>query len=204
MTKIEDYINSGILEMYALGLTSPEENSEVLAMSNLHIEIKNEIDSIIYTLKCQSEERTQLKPSETLKPFLFSIIDYTERLKAGEEICEPPILNQDSKIIDYSEWLERSDIFLPDDFDEFHAKIIGYTKEAITTITWIKSSAPNEVHENEFERFLIIEGSCDITIEATTYHLRVGDYMEIPLYVNHNLVVTSEIPCKVILQRVAA
>ena len=204
MTKIEDYINSGILEMYALGLTSPEENSEVFAMANAHVEIKNEIDAIIDTLKCQSEESTQLNPSVTIKPLLFSIIDYTERLKAGEAICEPPILNAHSKIIDYKEWLDRSDIFLPEDFNEFHAKIIGYTKEALTTITWIKSSAPDEVHENELERFLIIEGTCDITIDGTIHHLAAGDYMEIPLHVNHNLVVTSKIPCKVILQRVAA
>ena len=204
MTKIENYINSGILEIYVLGLTTPEENTEVLAMANSHIEIRNEIDIIIDTLKCLSENDAPVKPSETIKPFLFSIIDYTERLKAGEEICEPPILNPDSKIIDYSEWLERSDIFLPEDFNEFHAKIIGYTKEAITTITWIKSGAPIEVHENEFERFLIIEGSCDITIDDKIHHLKVGDYMEIPLHVNHNLVVTSKIPCKVILQRVAA
>ena len=44
----------------------------------------------------------------------------------------------------------------------------------------------------------------EITIENEVHYLKTGDYLQIPLNVGHNLVVTSSIPCKVILQRVAA
>ena len=85
-----------------------------------------------------------------------------------------------------------------------HAKIIGHTPEMITAIVWIKKMAPQEVHHNEIERFLIIEGSCDIFIEDEVYQLKAGDMLSIPLHKPHSLQVTSAIPCKVILQRIAA
>ena len=61
-----------------------------------------------------------------------------------------------------------------------------------------------EIHTKEYERFLIIEGTCDIKIGDDVFHLKAGDYKEIPLFIEHSLIVTSDIPCKVILQRVAA
>jgi mannose-6-phosphate isomerase-like protein (cupin superfamily) len=54
------------------------------------------------------------------------------------------------------------------------------------------------------EHFLIVEGTCDITIGDKVHHLVPGDYLSIPLYIDHDVKVTSITPCKVILQRVAA
>ncbi|MBI3519835.1 MAG: cupin domain-containing protein [Bacteroidetes bacterium] len=85
-----------------------------------------------------------------------------------------------------------------------YAKIIGYTPEVTTTIAWIKKMTPFEIHHNELERFLILEGTCDITIGEEVHHMSAGDFIAIPLYIGHSLIVTSDIPCKVILQRVAA
>ena len=64
--------------------------------------------------------------------------------------------------------------------------------------------SPIEVHTNELESFLILEGTCDITIGEEVHHLVTGDFISIPLHIGHSLIVTSNIPCKVILQRVAA
>ena len=48
-----------------------------------------------------------------------------------------------------------------------------------------------------------MEGTCTITIEDEIHQLVPGNVLSIPLYKNHTVVVTSEIPCKVILQRIA-
>jgi hypothetical protein len=40
MNKIIEYINSGILEIYVLGMTSPEETIAVNEMAHLHEEIR--------------------------------------------------------------------------------------------------------------------------------------------------------------------
>jgi len=52
----EEYISSGILESYVLGITSEQENREVEQLAMQHAEIKSEIEAIrnameVYTMK---------------------------------------------------------------------------------------------------------------------------------------------------------
>lgn len=203
MNTVNDYINSGILEMYVMGMTSTEETIQVNEMAVKHLEVRQEIEEISKALEIDAA-KTHLTPNETIRPFLLAVIDYSERLKNGEPMTFPPLLTKDSKIIDFEEWTSRADMALPDDFENMYAKLIGYTPEASTAISWIKTHSPFEIHTNEHERFLILDGSCDITIGNDIHSLKAGDFITIPLHIGHSLVVTSDIPCKVILQRVAA
>jgi mannose-6-phosphate isomerase-like protein (cupin superfamily) len=203
MNTVEEYINSGILEIYVLGMTSAEETVKVNEMAAKFVEIRTEIEEISKALEIDSSKKS-FGPNETVKPYLMAVVDYTERLKGGEPMTFPPILTKESKIIDFEEWTSRADMVLTDDFENMYAKLIGHNPEATTAISWIKSHTPLEVHETELERFLILEGSCDITIGADIHSLKAGDFIAIPLHIGHSLVVTSNIPCKVILQRVAA
>lgn len=204
MNTVQDYINSGILEMYVMGMTSAEETAQVNDMASKYAEIRLEIEEISKALETDASGKTVTGPSETVKPYLLSVVDYTERLKAGEPMTFPPILTKESKIIDFEEWTSRADMVLPDEFENMYARLIGHNPEATTAISWIKSYTPLEIHTNELERFLILEGSCDITIGTDVHSLKAGDFIAIPLYIGHSLVVTSDVPCKVILQRVAA
>ena len=203
MSAVQDYINSGILEMYVMGITSAEETLQVNVMAVKHAAIRLEIEEISKALEIDAAKKTD-GPSETVKPYLMAVVDYTERLKAGEPMTFPPILTKESKIIDFEEWTGRVDMVLPDDFGNMHAKLIGHNPEATTAISWIKLYSPIETHTTELERFLILEGSCDITIGTDVYSLKAGDFIAIPLHISHSLKVTSSVPCKVILQRVAA
>ena len=200
---VKEYIETGILEVYVLGLASKEEAEEVERMSIMHAEIKQELAEITIALE-QYAQQNNIAPHPSLKPLLMATIDYTERLKGGEPQSFPPILNENSKIEDYGEWLNRKDMIAPVDFDEIFAKIIGYTPQVTSAIVWIKDMAPEEVHTNEYEKFLIVEGTCDITIGEKIYKLVPGDYLAIPLHLDHKVKVTSQTPCKVILQRIAA
>ena len=200
---IKEYIESGILELYVLGVASEEETLEIQKLAIIHPEIKNEIEEISLALQKYSEE-TAVTPHPSTKSMLMATIDYTERLEAGEPQTFPPVLNTNSKIVEYNEWLSRKDMVAPSDFDEVFVKIIGFTPEVTSAIVWIKNMAPEEVHTNEYEKFLILEGSCDITVGEKIHKLNAGDYFSIPLHINHYLTVTSNMPCKVILQRVAA
>lgn len=203
MNKIRDYIQSGILELYVLGLTNPDEKKEVETLASAHAEIAREISEISKAIE-ETALRDGIMPDPTIRPFLMAIIDYSERIKAGEAISFPPELNEWSRMSDYKEWLDRSDMVLPADFDEFHAKIIGHTDKATTAIVWLNSGAPPETHHEQFEKFLVLEGTCDITIDGKVHSLEPGNYLSIPLHVEHFVKVTSDRPCKVILQRIAA
>jgi len=201
---LDTYISSGILESYVSGLLDDEEMTSVQRMAAAHPKVQETIESISLAIEHYLFSQPLVQPSPTVKPFLMAIIDYTERLLGGEVYPEPPVLSEYSTPADFTQWTSRQDMQLPPDFEHFYAKIIGYTPKATTAIAWIKEMAPGEVHEDEHEKFLILEGTCDFTIGDTTRQLSPGDVLFIPLHVNHHFRVTSLIPCKVILQRVAA
>lgn len=203
MKDITSYIDSGILESYVLGLLSDAESAEICSLIDQYPEIREEVEAICLVMEQLAFSHSK-QPDPTIKPFLMATLDYTQRLENGETPSFPPTLHENSTIEDYAEWINRPDMQLNGELKDVHAKIIGYTAEQITTIIWIKHMAPPEIHTDEYEKFLILEGTCDIQIGDELHHLKSGDYLTIPLHVNHFVKVTSSIPCKAILQRIAA
>lgn len=199
-----EYIESGILESYVMGVASDIEREEVEMMAAGNADIRKEIDSISDALE-KYAMRHAIDPSPVVKPLLMATIDYFERIKSGEPISYPPELHENSRPEDYFSWLNRPGFnFSGSDENNLFAKIIGYTPRMITAILWMKQETPSEIHHNEHERFLILEGNCDIIIGDKSHHLVPGDYFAIPLHEYHQVKVTSITACKAILQRVAA
>ena len=197
------FIESGILESYVLGAANKAEISEVEEMAATYEDVRRELDEISIAFQKYAEANA-IEPDPTIRPFFLATVDYIERMNAGEIASCPPILTASSTVEDYKMWLDRADMILPNDAADVYAKIIGNAPEAVTAIVWLKDLAPQEAHKAEYERFLIVEGTCDITISNNVYTLKAGDFLEIPLFQNHHVTVTSIIPCKVVLQRVAA
>jgi len=203
MIDISTYIESGILELYVLGNLTEYEIVEVQLLAATHPLIAQEIFDIEQSLEKYALSQP-LQPDVMVKPTIFSTIDFIDRITKGEPASFPPLLHEGSKISDYAEWLNRDDMQFPDDFVDFHGKIIAHNEIASTLIVWLKDGTPAETHTNELERFLIIEGTCTIIIDKDEFCLKAGDVMSIPLYKSHFVKVTSLFPCKVILQRAAA
>lgn len=203
MRNCSEFITSGILELYVLGLTTAEDDAEIKMMSDLYPEIQEEITAISMAFE-QHALANAVEPDPIVRPFLLATIDYMDRMKAGEEFSSPPVLAAGARIEDYAAWIERPDMVLTGELDGVYARILSAAPGMISAIVWIKEMAPQETHDDEYEKFLILEGTCDITIEEDVYSLKRGDYLTIPLHKNHFVTVTSDIPCKVLLQRVAA
>ncbi len=203
MKNFEDYINSGMLEAYVLGLTDSKETLEVEQMAAESEEILVAINRITEDFEGYLKENA-VAPPATAKAFLMATIDYTKRLKGGEQPTYPPALQEGSNLKDYAEWLHRSDMIIPANFRDMHAKIIGYKPGVITAIVWLKGVSVKEIHDHEIEKFFIVEGSCDITVGEEAYQFVPGDYFSIPLHTHHTVTVSPDVVCKIILQRVAA
>lgn len=201
MDQIQDYINSGILQSYVLGLVTPEEASEVEKNAAEHPDIVVAINAFSEQLEMQARSRA-VSPPASVKLGVMATLDYMERMMKGEKPSVPPVLNDDSKIADYAEWLERPDMVINEDFRVSYARIIGYTPGMTTAIVWM-DELTGEEHSNEMETFLVVEGSCEFTLGADVYKLWPGDIMRIPLYKIHSARTTSAFPCKLILQRIA-
>ena len=199
---IAAFLESGVLELYVMGAASPQETLAVEQMAAAHPEVRHEIDTISQAMERYAQAHA-VKPRNVVKPLLLATIDYMERMKQGELPASPPEITADSRPEDYAVWLNREDMVLPQDADEIYAKIIGYTPAATTAIVWIREAADQEVHHDEQERFLILEGTCDIIAGDNTYSLAAGDYFAVPLHTPHMFKVTSAAPCKAILQRLS-
>jgi mannose-6-phosphate isomerase-like protein (cupin superfamily) len=203
MNELGDYIKSGIIEAYVLGTASIDEIMEVEKLATTQPEVQAAIDRFSNELE-DFALANAIEPDPIIKPLVMATIDYMNRMQAGEVPSFPPLLNEKSTVDDYSPWLSRNDLNKKIQTDDVFARLIGYTPSVTTAIVWLQDMAPQEVHHNEYERFLIVEGTCDIIIESEVHSLVPGNYIEIPLHVSHSIKVTSKIACKVVLQRVAA
>ncbi|MEO8861527.1 MAG: cupin domain-containing protein [Ginsengibacter sp.] len=203
MKSLKNYIESGILELYVLGMTNAEESAEVQEMAMLHEEVRAEIDKICVATEAYAQAHA-IKPTVTIRPLLMASIDYSERLKNGEPVTSPPVLHNGSAVTDYNFWLNSKDAVAPENFENIHARLIGYTHEMTTAIIWVKDFTPPEIHINQIEKFLIVRGTCEIVIGKKTSRLVPGDFLSIPLFISHHVKVTSIEPCVIILQRTAA
>lgn len=203
MNPVTDYIESGILELYVMGVISPEESREVERMAALHPEVRQEMN-VIRTALEEYALAHAIQPKASVKALFLATIDYMERIKQGEPVTFPPVLTETSQPADFADWLHRRDLIAPPDFQDLYVKVIGATPEQTTAIVWIKQLADEEVHHDEYERFLIVEGTCTITAGEEAYHLVPGDFYAVPLHTPHSVTVTSAIPCKAIIQRLAA
>ncbi len=115
-------------------------------------------------------------PSQPIKPLLLATIDYIDRLEKEGPAAVPPLLSETSQIEDFAPWLHQEDQNLPDDFEDIFVRIIGFSPEASTAIVWLKDMPYYEVHDKEYESFLIVEGTCDVIVEEDTFPLGPGDF----------------------------
>lgn len=200
---IQEYIESGVLRMYVLGYVSDSEKTEIDELISIYPELKVEVE------KCENELLTytnsiKLDPHPTVGPLVNATFDFIKRLESGEEIGEVPILNENSIPSDFNQWITREDFVVNQEVENLHVKLICSNPEVTCAMVWIKTMAPEEIHSNEYERFLILEGTCTIRVGNEYNKLGPGDYFQIPLHIDHEVIVTSKELCKVILQRVAA
>ncbi len=200
---IQEYIDSGVIKMYVLGYADVSEKAEIESLIEKHPELKEELLKVEEEL-FQYTSTNKVEPHPSLQPLVLASLDYIKRLESGEEVVDAPILNKTSSLSDFKLWIDRADFVAPSEFEEIHAKIICANPNVTCAMVWIKNMATEEIHTDEHERFLIVEGTCTIRVGEEFNKLVPGDYFEIPLHLDHEVIVTSKIPCKVILQRVAA
>lgn len=201
MMSLDNIRKEALLERYVLGELAQQEVEVVEKALLAYPELKEELREIEQTFEIYARANA-IEPDPTTKPLLMAFLSYTERLKGGEEPTFPPALNENSKIEDYKDWLDRRDLQEAAQYDAVYGHIIGYTEERTSLIVWLIYGVPDETHTDELEKFLIVEGTCTITIDDKEKHyLKAGDFLAMPLQVSHRVEVTSKIPCKVILER---
>ncbi|MBK9196865.1 MAG: hypothetical protein KA230_11825 [Flavobacteriales bacterium] len=197
----EQLIASGKLEGFVLGTLPADERFAVLRASSIHEEVRAEIARLEAAIEGSVRPGAAFPDPVTKK----NIVD---RLKAEawhqDNPGEPPIIHSGSSRSDYAQWLDLPEMVPAAVFDDPYFIPIGQTAQALTAIVWMRNGSPEETHTDVIEKFLVLEGTCEIRTTNGTTRLMPGSVHSIPLHIAHTVVVTSAIPCKVIVQRVAA
>ncbi|HEY5392313.1 MAG TPA: hypothetical protein VIJ57_09380, partial [Hanamia sp.] len=68
-----------------MGIASQSEQEEVEKMATICPEIRQEIDTISEALENYAIANA-IRPSRVVKPMLMATIDYSERIKNGEQV----------------------------------------------------------------------------------------------------------------------
>jgi mannose-6-phosphate isomerase-like protein (cupin superfamily) len=195
---IKAYIESGILELYAMGTLSETEHAEVLHNLELYAELREELECIEKAL-----ENYALQNNITSSPKLKAkLLDSISNLENEKEISlsNLPIIN---KYSDYKNWLKLIKSFgdLPLDNDGRHITMLRHNEEITQMLIVSTTDIEEETHLIEHESFLILEGECRCTVGDHVRMMSAGDFMQIPLFEAHDVQLVSP-KVTAILQRV--
>jgi mannose-6-phosphate isomerase-like protein (cupin superfamily) len=195
---LEIFLKSGIIEEYCSGVLSPGKMEEVETLSAVYSEIKAAIRQCEEALELYASGfAVEVPPHVKIKTMeLISNLAMEDALS----LTNLPLINPYS---DANKWLKFAKPLLPLQTDKSaYFQVLRNDTGIFQSIVWVKENTPDEVHRHERESFLILEGTCECHIGKDTYKLSAGDFLEIPLNMHHDVILTSP-EVLAILQRVA-
>ena len=196
---LKDYIHSGMIEDYCLGLLTPDEMEDVAKQANINPEIKERINEYQSALKQYAAE---LSPgnAKSHKQQLMKIIDNLEA-EASLDIKNLPLIN---KYSNSKKWLPLAKSVLPAALEEPTLMYELRDEKGINQfLLWTIADSPYELHDDVYETLLLLEGECICRVGEDAYHLNTGDFLAIPLHKHHNLEVVKG-PVLLLVQRLEA
>ncbi len=179
---LQDYINSGILEQYCLGLLDSEEANQVISYCLQYPELREELNSIQAAIEKMATEKA-LDPPPQLKDKILGRLGFV-----GNEVLDINNLPPTDAYSNYLSWLQAVEHLLPTEpFEGLNIQLLQQTDKIAQMLVVAKVNVPDESHDNYAESFFILDGKCSCTIDGAEVFLSAGDFLEIPLYAEHDI-----------------
>ena len=195
---ITEYINSGILHDYCINALPADKRTEVERMCVLYPEVKKELEQMRQAFDKFADASSKWKLPE-VKEGMWNVLENINKEKAGK-LDDLPVLN---KYSDHNRWKHIIQPLMPKEIPEDPLITPLRNSGGVMQVLMIgKTGVDDEVHENERESFLVLEGECECYIDDKVYNLGPGGFIEIPMYAHHNVKVTSDYVVAV-MQRIA-
>lgn len=188
-----------LIEQYVLGQLDTALAAEVEAASVVDPQVRETITELRTDVELFARAHAKAPPPGVKERILarLAAIDM-------DRLDWPPVIHAGSKVADYTRWLDAPGMERPDDADDIFFIPFAENAQGISAIVWMVTGSPEETHIDQIEKFLVVEGACEIHMRGQAHPLAIGDVFSIPLHTPHSVKVTSGIPCKVVLQRIAA
>lgn len=207
---MEQFIESGLIEQYVLGLASPDEVAEVQCMMGIHPKVREEILRVEESLLLFAEAQA-VEPRKSLKASVLGKISNLNLIaqKGWEpiDLTNPPLLTPQSN---YRAWAEAvAHIQPPDEYEGVFMHPIRDDNGVQQFVAFVKYEVEEEVHHDLLESFTLLQGSCECHIwhenggPSRIVALREGDHIAFKTGEIHEIRITTREPVKAILQWVA-
>ncbi len=169
---VNELISSGLLEIYCLGLATPEERDFIEDMASRHDEIKLEIDQITTALEEKMAGEKSAPPG--LKDKVMLSLE-------GTALGLPPLLSSITSKDEWYDYISAHRLSPPENYQPVHWVDLPGNDHLVTYIVWARQGASvSETHEDEEECLFMMEGACIITVEGESMQYGPGDIVSIP------------------------
>jgi len=180
---IRAYIESGILEEYCLGLLNPDEQKIVVRVCLLYPEVKKELTLIEETIEKLAASRA-ITPGADNKQKILNSLGFSDQ-PVKYDLTNLPLTNVSS---DHKSWLLSLEHLIPAEPEEdFSCHVLRQDEQFAQMLIIAKNDVPEETHDNLMESFFILKGRCTCSVGGSTVTLGPGDFLEIPLNLEHNV-----------------
>jgi len=205
MLNIAEYLESGIIEKYCLGLSSDEEAKELLILCKQYPEIEEYLQ--------QTSGATQTYLAGYQKPVLARNKEIIKQsILENEAWANTQLSTENNQLLEYISISRTTDLEKvneliknltpPTDFDNIAVHNLYKDEKSELMLVWAKVIVPEEEHPHVDESFLMLEGTLDCYIDDEIIHMKKGDFMRIPPHSKHKVLITSSTPAKAIQSRV--
>jgi mannose-6-phosphate isomerase-like protein (cupin superfamily) len=185
--EIQEYIKSGILEQYCLGLLNADEQAEIVRLSLIYPEIKQELNEIEKAIE-KIALTNAVSPKIDLRSKILKSLGFADEDKRLD-INNLPVTDKNSN---HQSWLNAVEHLIPaEPFDDFLCTVLRQDTHIAQMLVITKVDVPPETHDDIAESFFILKGECVCTVGGHIYHLGPGDFLDIPLYQEHNVKMLS-------------
>lgn len=199
---IREYIASGAVEAYCLGILPESEARELTALALQYPELQAEIDQTLHTI----ELSLRVHPPAQSPQLRAGVLGLLEQLQQEQaiDLGNPPLITRHSDIRLWNEALRGIE---PDvDMEQVKLHYLRDTEDYQLMVAWVNTEMMEDPHHNdEFqESFLILEGCCECDLGGQIVRLQAGDYLDIPFEVTHTFKNISPAPLthvKALIQR---
>jgi mannose-6-phosphate isomerase-like protein (cupin superfamily) len=195
-------IESEILIDYVLGACSEDERREIEMAAIFFPTVAAELASL-RNLDAFLVMRGAINPPVAARSRFLSFMEAAEMPADGWSLIMPP-LSSASKPADFAAWVDRVRPEAIHPGINLNAIPLAADNDMLTLFVVLTEGLEEETHLFDIERFLVLEGSCYVELEHEKIYLNPGDFYNVKKYTTHKVVVTSDIPCKLIVQQLVA
>jgi len=200
----KELIESGVIELYCLGIASEDEVRLVEQLSKKDPAIQEEIASINNVLASYALASSVSQPPSHLKSRILDSIISRESTLIHDNL--PPVLSRNSTVEEWKNYLHEINIHEPADYEgvcfmELPGNDAFYSYAVFARPGGI---VEEEIHTEHNEYLLICNGECEMTIGGKRSRYIAGDFIELLPGIPHSARVTGTEHMLVIGQRRAA